>query len=563
MGKKQAKTTFLDAAPRQRSASLEACAAMTKQHLALQYDLTRMLTEAHDLAQVAPRLLRAIAEHLDWQLGNLWLVEPGARVLHWQASWHPPSRDANAFIALSRATRYEEGIGLPGLIWQSKGPLWFEELGDDPRFLRRHAAAELHLHAAFGFPIYSGGEFLGAMEFFSDRARAPEPEVMKLMSSVGTQIGLFLMRRHAEESYRNLAAIVEDSEDAIVGVGRDENFIAWNRGAERLFGYTAEEALGHPITLIVPPDGRYSSEAILERLEKGEHLAHLEAERLRKDGTRLEVSIAFSPIRDSLGRMLGYSGIYRDIGERKRFEAELKAKNAALQEQDRLKSSFLDAISHDLRIPLTSIVGYAEFLEDELGGPLSQQQREFVTEILKSSERLTYLVDNLLDFARLEARRFSLKLETTDFAELVHEVARSLRPQVERGKLKLSLALSPEAMPIRMDAERIGRVLINLLTNAIKFTPPGGLIRVEARQDAGGIRCEVVDTGEGIAEADWPKLFKRFSQLASGAKRGGSGLGLSISKDLVEAHGGQIGVTSALGKGSRFWFTLPASPPEH
>ncbi len=227
------------------------------------------------------------------------------------------------------------------------------------------------------------------------------------------------------------------------------------------------------------------------------------------------------------------------------------------RELDRLKTNFVGAISHDLRTPLTSIMGYAEFLEDEIGGTLSGTQVEFVQQIHKGARRLEYLLNDLLDFARLDAGTFKLTLGHTDLRDKLLEVAESLRPQIEEARLTLSVGSPETPLIASMDAQRIERVLINLLTNAIKFTLPGGTIRLAARLEGDRVICEVEDTGEGIAPADIPKLFRHFSQLKSGMKRGGTGLGLSICKAIVEAHGGAIGVRSTLGHGSTFWFSLP------
>jgi signal transduction histidine kinase len=227
------------------------------------------------------------------------------------------------------------------------------------------------------------------------------------------------------------------------------------------------------------------------------------------------------------------------------------------RELNRLKTNFVGAVSHDLRTPLTSIMGYAEFLEDEIGGELSGQQVEFVRQIHKGARRLEYLLNDLLDFARLDAGTFKLTLGSTDLQGKLHEVAESLRPQIEEARLTLAVSAPETKLVALMDAQRIERVLINLLTNAIKFTPPGGTIRLSARIDEDRLVCEVQDTGEGIAPVDIPKLFRHFSQLKSGEKRGGTGLGLSICKAIIEAHGGAIGVRSTLGHGSTFWFSLP------
>ncbi|MNR82085.1 Alginate biosynthesis sensor protein KinB [compost metagenome] len=227
------------------------------------------------------------------------------------------------------------------------------------------------------------------------------------------------------------------------------------------------------------------------------------------------------------------------------------------RELDRLKTNFVGAVSHDLRTPLTSIMGYAEFLEDEIGGELGPQQLEFVQQIHKGARRLEYLLNDLLDFARLDAGTFKLTLGHTDLQAKLQEVAESLKPQVDEAQLTLMVAAPETSLIAPMDAPRIERVLINLLTNAIKFTLPGGTIRLEARLDGDQLICEVQDSGEGIAPADIPKLFRHFSQLSNGMRRGGTGLGLSICKAIIEAHGGAIGVRSSLGKGSTFWFSLP------
>ncbi|MNS50360.1 Alkaline phosphatase synthesis sensor protein PhoR [compost metagenome] len=253
----------------------------------------------------------------------------------------------------------------------------------------------------------------------------------------------------------------------------------------------------------------------------------------------------------------------------KRLEAELERKQAeevAVQrtveleqakELDRLKNGFVNAVSHELRTPLTSILGYAEFLEDNVGGELSETQGEFVRQIQDSAGRLSRLVDDLLDFARIDAGTFQLKRETLDLAPKIREIVASFRPQAAAAQQTLSLALPEAPLTLHADANRIGQVLANLLSNALKFTPPEGRITVRATPTDDGLRVEVEDSGEGIRPEDRPRLFQRFSQLETGMRKGGTGLGLSISKALVEAHGGQIGVSAAEPHGARFWFTLP------
>ena len=248
--------------------------------------------------------------------------------------------------------------------------------------------------------------------------------------------------------------------------------------------------------------------------------------------------------------------------ERKRLEAQLRAQYEKLKELDKLKGDFVNAVSHDLRTPLTSILGYAEFLEDEIGGALTAQQQEFVSQIAKSTKRLEGMVNDLLDFARLDAGTFRLHCEDADLVGRVRDLVDSLRPQAEEHGLTLQLELPRGPLMRVLDPQRIDRVLANLIGNALKFTPEGGRIVVSLAEDGEGLLCEVADTGIGIAPEDLPKLFQRFSQLEAGARmKSGTGLGLSISKAQVEAHGGRIGVRSVPGKGSTFWFRLPRGVP--
>ncbi|GEM_PF-1651789 len=242
-----------------------------------------------------------------------------------------------------------------------------------------------------------------------------------------------------------------------------------------------------------------------------------------------------------------------------RRNAELSLANQHLKELDRLKDDFLNAASHELRTPLASIVGYSEFLEDGLGGPVSGEQAEYIGEIQKGARRLQRLVDDLLDFARLEAGSLNLDSHDSDLKQTISEVITSLVPQAKEGGVTLTMELPDESLNQRMDPRRIEQVLLNLAGNALKFTPQQGRVTIVARRVPGGCRVEVRDTGIGIPQNLLPLLFEKFFQVDPTSTRsyGGTGLGLSIAKAVVEAHGGEIGAESAEGLGSLFWFTLP------
>lgn len=319
------------------------------------------------------------------------------------------------------------------------------------------------------------------------------------------------------------------------------------------------------------PEDRARIDASLEAALEGDAADWVEEYRFRREGDDYATILERGYIlRDPKGQPVRMIGAMEDITERRRAEAERAASLAreaaaraeveAIRDLNRLKSQFVNAVSHDLRVPLTSVMGYAEFLEEGIGGPLSSQQGVFVDQIQKNALRLAHMVDDLLDFARMEAGTLKLNREDADLAMRMREVAKTLEPQMATASLTLQLDLPPEPVPICVDVPRIERVLFNLLTNAIKFTPPGGTIRVRFLNADDQLRVEVIDSGIGIAADDLPKLFRPFSQLVGAEGKGGTGLGLNIVKLLVEAHGGQVGLDSQLGEGSRFWFTLPRDP---
>jgi PAS domain S-box-containing protein len=267
-------------------------------------------------------------------------------------------------------------------------------------------------------------------------------------------------------------------------------------------------------------------------------------------------------VTDADGRPRALVGTTQDVTELKAYEAEMAKRTAELQqarEMDRLKGQLVDAVSHELRTPLTSIAGYAEFLEDQMAGPLTPNQTDYVKQILVGAKRLERLIDDLLDFARLEAGSFRLAVQPTELNELVAHVVENLQPQSLEVGVPLTVQPHEGSLLVMIDPKRVEQVLLNLVGNALKFTPKGGAVAVRV-QPAGGLACvQVTDTGIGIAPEHLPRLFDKFFQVNPSTTRehGGAGLGLAIAKALVEAMGGTLHVESELGKGSTFWFTLP------
>ncbi|MBO9540828.1 HAMP domain-containing protein [bacterium] len=323
----------------------------------------------------------------------------------------------------------------------------------------------------------------------------------------------------------------------------------------RLFGLTPEGVAPtlEALLRVVHPNDREAFARFYRGAERHEGRA-FDCRLLLPDGTLRELRAREEA---GVGADPRLMGTFQDVSAVKQLERELLAQNAQLVELDRLKRLFVHSISYDLREPLTVIWGYLEFLEEGLGGtPLPAQQR-YLAQIARACHRLQYLLEDLLDYARLDSGRFELDRAGGDFCRVVRDAGTGLAPQFVQAELDLHLELPPAPLIVLMDADRLERVLVNLLTNAIKFTPAGGSVRVRAGVEGRCLRCEVEDSGEGIVPEEVPLLFRHFTQLELGIRRGGSGLGLSICKAIVEAHGGEVGVRSTPGRGSVFWFCLP------
>jgi PAS domain S-box len=376
-------------------------------------------------------------------------------------------------------------------------------------------------------------------------------------------------RRRTEENLRTSQQLLTDSQRiAHIGSWRldfDSVTLMWTDEQYRIFGYEPCEITPTPEVFLahVPVDERETVEADLFRIATSLEPAHCEHGLIRKDGALRQVLCTAHVELDAEGRPLAMVGTTQDITERKALEEALRTQNEQLMELDRLKSNFVNAVSHELRTPLTSIMGYGEFLEDEVAGPLNPDQHAFVNQIQRATGRLGNLVNDLLDFARLQSGAFKLKIREVDLRGKLAEVLGALYPQAQEAQVSLDFEASEAVPRFQGDPERIGQVLTNLIGNAIKFTPPGGRVDVSASVSAEGVRVEVRDTGIGIAPRHQRKLFTKFFQIdpSTTREKGGTGLGLSISKALVEAHGGRIGMESRPGEGSTFWFQLPIVPP--
>jgi PAS domain S-box-containing protein len=373
------------------------------------------------------------------------------------------------------------------------------------------------------------------------------------------------LERTSERLASHLAAIVESSDDAIISKTLGGIILSWNKAAERIFGYTADEVIGKSITLLIPPEMEDEGPGILARVRAGERISHYETVRLTKDGRHIDISLTVSPIRGKDGEIVAVSKIARDISDRKRAEQEREALLAREQaarreaeEANRFKDEFLATMSHELRTPLTSIAGWATLLER--GGLDSQTSARGITSVVRNAKAQGQLIDDLLDVSRIISGRLRLDVQSVDLPSVLQAAADAVRPAADAKAIRLQAVLDPKAGPIAGDPARIQQIAWNLLSNAVKFTPKGGGVQLRLERINSHVEITVSDTGIGIVQDAIPHIFERFWQSERGTtrSRGGLGLGLAIVRHLAELHGGSAHVYSpGADQGSTFTIKLP------
>ncbi|HEY8770390.1 MAG TPA: response regulator [Thermoleophilaceae bacterium] len=539
------------------------------QRSAARYGGARALAEASTLESALPRLLQGVCEGLDWQLAAAWFEDADSKVLKLADVWSDVPVRTRAFRDACCGLEFKPGEGLPGGAWGSADAFFIPDVTHDDRFTRHELAEQIELRGAISVPVVAGGRAIGALEFFSRGVESPEAELLETMEGLGAGLGLFVERRRAEEALRasqaRLQGILDNTNAVIYLKDLEGRYLLVNKAFERLVGVSSEDAVGstnHDLLTGDAAEQMTRNDAFVitnnRALEAEEHVM--------ADGQlHTFVSVKF-PLRDQKGVPYATGGVSTDITDRKQAELEvIEARDEAIA-ATRMKSEFLANMSHEIRTPMNGLIGMTELLLD---GELEPEQREYAELLRSSGETLVSLVNDLLDLSKIEAGKVEIDSDDFRLGETVEDVCDLLAGRAREKGVQLSVLIDA-GLPdyVRGDQTRLRQVLSNIVANAVKFTNSGEVaVRAWplARTEVGAIvSFEVRDTGIGIEGAQLERLWQPFEQADSSTTRrfGGTGLGLTIAKQLSQLMGGEIAADSVAGRGSTFLVTIPfdASP---
>ncbi len=530
-----------------------------ERRLRAQHIVTKVLAEAATIKEAFSKILQAICEALEWDLGEMWLLESDTRLLHCSELWHLPSLEVSEFRDVSRKITFLPGIGLPGRVLSRVQPTWISDVVNDSNFPRAEIASRAGFHGAFGFPVLSGREVLGTISFFSHEIRQPDRELLAMMMSIGSQIGVFIKRRSAdkelEESETKYRRLIENLQD---------NYFFYSHNIEGVFtyistsitnilGYTPKEFLTHYGEYMT--DNPINSEVVLHRelSSKGVKQPPYKVEIYHKNGSIRTLKVQEVPVFDNQGQVASVEGIAEDVTERSKMEE-------ALFQSEKLKAMgvMTSGISHEFNNILAIIKGYALLLEVKYRDHIEVNDKLNV--ILKSVSDGSEIVNRMLQFTRTEAD--DTQFTSIEVDELIKEVLEFSMPRWKTASQASGIEYKIDEKGLNKVPEVWGNntelreVLLNIINNSLDAMPDGGCISFRTWRSGDMVCLSVTDTGEGMYEDVRKNIFDPF--LTTKVPKG-TGLGMSVCYGIMKRHGGKIEVESEVGKTTTITLWLPVS----
>ena len=549
-----------DISARARAQSIANCVAAVRQ----------VIVSSSTVDAAMPQLLEAFSGYLGWSVAQYWAVDPESRSMHVRNGWNSGGPALEGFLRASRGISVAAGSSLVGRVWMS-GVLSAEEdlektSGDE----RLAACRSVGLHSAVAFPIVDAGELTGVIELVADHSRSLQDDEVTMLATAGVEIGQFIRRSETAQALKRSEAdhraIYEHSPFGIARISSGGELLEANPAVLRMLERD-EEAMREAAW----PELLRAYDQVATRQRKAQFLAgitdgsSIQVRAATSSGKWLWLQLTATSIPDANGRpehvlvMIEDVTAVRETSDKlnEALEAQRDA-NANLERTDRTKSEFLSIVSHEFRTALTGIQGFSELIRD--GGLESDEVRAYGGYIFNDADRVNRLIGDMLDLDRMESGRMSMRTTDVDINDVLMEAISRAAPSAVSAEFKSDL--DPRLPIVAGDRDRLIQVVSNLVNNAVKYSPEGGTITLSSRVDGRFVLISVTDTGIGIPPEEIAHVFERFRRVRSGAAQSipGTGLGLTIVKQIVEMHGGKIWVESALGNGSSFHFTVPLSP---
>lgn len=517
----------------------------SQHRLNLQYQVAHILATSSTIHQAVSSVLQAIGQAQSWQLAELWLVDASGQRLEMHGRWHSDSVTEIELASAMEAMRSQNSSSDAVALLASELPM------PDSQALESAAIVQNLPDRIRRFPVLGQQKLLGALCLYR-RDEELDPKTDQLIATISHHLGQFIQRNQAEDAMFQLAAIVQSSEDAIISINLVGQVLSWNAGAEKLYGYSAIEAVGQRLAHLIQSE--IALEASIEDDRRCIGPNHQQGVHRRKDGRWMDVFMTLSPIRDATNTVIGISMIATDISDRRAVE--------------RMKDEFISIISHELRTPLASLQGSVELLLTGALGELSNRGQRLLKIIDRNLDRLTQLTDTILDLQQFASSEAALSLEVCNLGELMSQAVTQL--QMTTGTHQIQVAIDPKPIQVLADPKRILQVITELLGNAIKFSPAGSTVWLAAELQpppedlalaaAPTVLVWVKDHGQGIPADKLETIFHCFRQADSSDSRPqcGAGLGLAICFSIVRLHRGHLWAESQEGQGSTFYLLLPA-----
>ena len=516
--------------------------------------------------QAAPQLLGGLCAHLDWDLAQYWAVDTDLGALRLRQAWHRDGVALEEFHNQSRRLSIASGEGLLGRVWQSGIPGAQEDMSVATDYDRVAVALQAGLRSAIAFPVMNAGSVTGVIEMLTHEARQIDHDLVTMLSTAGSEIGQFIRRSETAQALRRSEtdhrAIFERSPIGIARISSEGELLEANPALLLMLEHDFQIMRSHAWPDLLRAYDQAAARSRFSPLLAG--ISEGKSVQVRAGtggGNWLWLQLTATSIPDSSGRPEHVLVMVEDVTVVREAQDKLgealesqRSANSTLEKLDRTKTEFLSIVSHEFRTALTGIQGFSELIRD--GGLEPDEVRAYGGYIFNDADRVNRLIGDMLDLDRMESGRMSIRTADVDINEVLSDaIARAgSSPSVE-----FKADLDPRLPIVVGDRDRLVQVVSNLVNNAVKYSPDGGTVTLSSRAEGGFALVSVTDTGVGIPPDEIGHVFERFRRVRSGAAQSipGTGLGLTIVKQIVEMHGGKIWVESAVGHGSAFHFTLP------